>query len=69
MLLLWEEMKRTDIPPNAVTYGCMLDACVKCNHVEMACETFEDMKSSNLHKNTVLYTTIIKGRRVVRLPP
>lgn len=48
-------MKGCDIPPNAVTYGCMLDACVKCNHVEMAVETFQDMKNGNLHKNTVLY--------------
>ena len=35
--------------------------CVKCNHVEMAVDNFNEMKLNNLHKNTVLYTTIIKG--------
>ena len=63
VISLWSEMRSLDgIPPNAVTFGCMLDSCIRCNQVETALECFNQMKSQNLHKNTVLYTTIIKGK-------
>ena len=29
---------------NAVTYGCMIDACVKCNHLDVAMHVFEELK-------------------------
>lgn len=37
-------MKETKVFPNNVTYGCLLDACVKNNEIEMAMEVFEEMK-------------------------
>ena len=46
---------------NAVTYGCMVDACVKCGHLEKAVEIFKGMRSSGKHRNTIMYTTLIKG--------
>ena len=46
---------------NAVTYGCLLDACVKCGRVNMAREIFREMESQGVPGNTVLYTTLLKG--------
>mmetsp|Transcript_10703 Transcript_10703/g.30312 ORF Transcript_10703/g.30312 Transcript_10703/m.30312 type:complete len:543 (+) Transcript_10703:1-1629(+) len=46
---------------NAVTYGCMIDACVKCGHLEKAVEIFKGMRKAGKHRNTILYTTLIKG--------
>merc|ERR1719334_1814032 len=39
----------------------MIDACVKCGHLEKAVEIFTEMKQMGKHKNTILYTTLIKG--------
>merc|ERR1719502_256862 len=39
----------------------MIDACVKCGHMEKAMEIFYDMKRRRKHRNTILYTTLIKG--------
>jgi len=46
---------------NAVTYGCMIDACVKCGNLNKAVEIFEGMREEDKHRNTILYTTLIKG--------
>merc|ERR1712137_241934 len=46
---------------NAVTFGCMIDACVKCGNLEKAIDIFEEMKVMGKHRNTILYTTLIKG--------
>merc|ERR1719487_613039 len=46
---------------NAVTYGCMLDACIKCGDLPKAIEVFREMKAGGKHRNTILYTTLIKG--------
>merc|ERR1719158_2728924 len=39
----------------------MLDACVKCGHLEKAIQVFQQMKAKGLHRNTILYATLIKG--------
>merc|ERR1712224_987870 len=39
----------------------MLDSCVKCGDLKRALQVFEDVKKEGKHKNTVLYTTLIKG--------
>merc|ERR1719517_400194 len=39
----------------------MIDACVKCGYMEKAVEIFRDMKCRRKHRNTILYTTLIKG--------
>ena len=46
---------------NSVTYGCMLDACVKCGNLQKAVEVFQGMRATGKHRNTILYTTMIKG--------
>ena len=38
---------------NAVTYGCMIDACVKCGHLEKAVEIFKGMRAEKKHKKSL----------------
>ncbi len=54
-------MKRLRLVPNSVTYGCLLDACVKNGDVRRANDVFECMKRDNIPLNTVIYTTMIKA--------
>merc|ERR1711871_52977 len=61
VLQVWSEMEPQRGQANAVTYGCMIDACVKCNRLDKAIEIFKGMRESGKHRNTILYTTIIKG--------
>ena len=39
-------MKTADVGINTVTYGCMLDACVKCGAYEKAEDVFAEMKGA-----------------------
>lgn len=54
-------MKDLKIIPNSVTYGCLIDACIKNNKVDKATEIFETMKRDGVQLNTIIYTTLIKG--------
>lgn len=54
-------MKESGLVPNSVTYGCLIDACVKNGRVERAVEVFEQMKKDGVPGNTIIYTTLIKG--------
>ena len=54
-------MKTKGLVPNSVTYGCLVDACVKGNMVDRALEVFDMMKRDKVPANTIIYTTIIKG--------
>jgi pentatricopeptide repeat protein len=60
---VWEEMADLRSEANAVTYGCMIDACIKCGNLPKAVDIFRALRSekSGKHRNTVLYTTLIKG--------
>lgn len=33
---MFETMRQKDLRPNDVTYGCLLDACVRSGKIEMA---------------------------------
>ena len=44
-----------------MTYGCLLQACVKNDDIRRACEVFETMKVDSVAMNTVIYTTMIKA--------
>merc|ERR1719502_2182206 len=39
----------------------MIDACVKCGSLQKAVDIFKKMREEGKHKNTILYTTLIKG--------
>ncbi len=54
-------MKQQSLIPNSVTYGCLLDACVKNNDLKRAHEVFDCMRRDRVPLNTVIYTTMIKA--------
>ena len=54
-------MKINHMKINDVTYGCLLDACVKNDRLDLALILIEKMKEDNITLNTILYTTLIKG--------
>jgi len=54
-------MKSLSLTPNSVTYGCLLDACVKNSDTKRANEVFECMLRDKIPMNTILYTTMIKA--------
>jgi len=54
-------MKESNLIPNSVTYGCLIDACVKNNQVDQAMEVFDTMKKDGVQLNTIIFTTLIKG--------
>merc|ERR1719189_2668501 len=39
----------------------MIDACVKCGDLQKAISIFKEMREAGKHRNTILYTTLIKG--------
>merc|ERR1719428_1616305 len=39
----------------------MIDACVKCNRLDKAIQVFTGMREHGKHRNTIIYTTLIKG--------
>jgi len=49
---------------NDITFGCLIDACVKNGKIERAEETFNKIKEGGwmgIKGNTVIYTTMIKA--------
>lgn len=54
-------MKSLNLTPNSVTYGCLLDACVKNSDFRRANQVFDCMQRDKIPMNTVLYTTMIKA--------
>ena len=47
--------------PSSMTYGCLLQACVRNNQIERAESVFEGMKREGVQMNAVIYTTMIKA--------
>ena len=55
-------MKEKNLIPSNVTYGSLIDACVKNCQVERAIKIFEeDMKNDGVPLNTFILKTLIKG--------
>ena len=54
-------MKFARLVPSSMTYGCLLQACVKNNEIKRAVEVFDNMKADKVQMNTVIYTTMIKA--------
>ena len=59
--MMFREMKFAQLVPSSMTYGCLLQACVKNNDILRAVEVFENMKKDKAQMNTVIYTTMIKA--------
>ena len=54
-------MKLKQLKITDVTYGCLLNACVKNDRMDLALILVDKMKQDNIALNTILYTTLIKG--------
>jgi pentatricopeptide repeat protein len=54
-------MQKRSLVPNSVTYGCLLDACVKNSDLKRAKDVFECMRRDRVPMNTVIFTTMIKA--------
>lgn len=54
-------MAKIGLTPNNVTYGCLIDACVKNGYIDKALSVFHQMDKDGVEKNTIIYTTLIKG--------
>lgn len=66
VLKIWKDMRDADDEGlvggrNPVTFGCILDACVRCGHMDKAMTIFQEMRSRGMSKSTVLYAIVIKG--------
>ena len=58
---MFKDMIQAKLVPNAVTFGCLLDACVKNSKLEKAQEVWDCMKQHKIKLNTILYTPMIKA--------
>lgn len=54
-------MNQIHIPINDVTYGCILDACVKSNRMDSAQKIYDSLRDSKVNLNSIVFTTMIKG--------
>lgn len=57
----FKQMKQFGLTPNNVTYGCLIDACVKNSFIQQAVEVYESMRNDGVPMNTIILTTLIKG--------
>jgi len=60
-LEVYENMKSENIEISSITYGCLINACIKNNNLQKFFELYRDLDHNNIEINTVLYTTIIKA--------
>lgn len=49
--------------PTIITYGAMLNACIRCNNILKAEEIFFEMDKYSIKKNAFIYSTLINGYR------
>ena len=60
-LMFLFRMKEQNLKPNDVTYGWLIDACIRNRNIEKAEEVFRSMEEDKTIINTIIYTTMIKG--------
>lgn len=60
-LQLYDQMRADGITPSDITFGVLLDACIKAGKLKHVKALFEDLRVSGVPRNVVHYTTLIKG--------
>jgi pentatricopeptide repeat protein len=60
-LNIYYKMKKEKIEISNITYGCLINACIKNNDLNKAFELYESLKHESYEMNTILYTTLIKA--------
>lgn len=62
VMKMYKKMQSDNAKINEVTYGCLIDACIKCNRLNQAMEFFLIMKQDpDIKVNSVIYSILIKG--------
>lgn len=59
-LLIFDRLKASQSPLNAMAYNCLLDACIQCKNLPQALVFFREMKEQCL-PDVISYNTIMKG--------
>jgi len=68
---LWTMMRQRGVKPTSITLGCMVDALVKNDQADAAFDLVQEVKHDPVCRdtlNTVIYSTILKGFTLARLP-
>jgi len=60
-LEVYENMKKEEVEISSITYGCLINACIKNNNLQKSFDLYQELDSSNIEMNIVLYTTMIKA--------
>ncbi len=60
-LEVYHNMKNENIEISSVTYGCLINACIKNNNLQKSLELYHELEENNIEMNTILYTTMIKA--------
>lgn len=57
---MFQELKRNS-SVSTISYGCILNACVRCKNISSADNIFSEMLGSNMECNAFIYSTMIKA--------
>lgn len=58
---IYQQMRRDKIEVSAVTYGCLINACIKNDNLQKAFDLYEELNNEGIGLNTILNTTLIKA--------
>ena len=62
VMYMYDKMCENNIRLNDVTYGCLIDACIKCDKPEKALQFFKMLQDEpDMKINAVIYSLLIKG--------
>lgn len=68
-LEFYRQLQTNGLRPSQVTFGLLLDACVRAGELSEAEKLFAELRNSGLEMNVVHYTTFIKGLVAAGLLP
>lgn len=54
-------MKSKNIEISSITYGCLINACIKNNCLNKVFELYEELELNKIEMNTILYTSLINA--------
>merc|ERR1719456_1817174 len=60
-LEIYEDMRKSKVPPNLATFNALIDVCARHGDVERAASLFRDMCALGVTPDLITYSTVIKG--------
>ncbi len=59
---LYAELKKADVEPNEVTYGCIMEAYLRCGMLDRVEGLFQELqRNARFGCNIIIYTTLIRA--------